>query len=118
MSRTSHINKLRVLRNAGLVLLLFTAVNVVFAVDGNLKNGGGSKTSSTSFSHLKKDLNFSLRDNFTYRSYHNLGMIKTDRSATISSLMTIQKGNVTIAMPYRQKVVLQKFKTPSAPSIR
>jgi hypothetical protein len=118
MFRQIHNRKQNLLRHAGVALLLFAAVNVAFAVDGTVRNGGGNKNSSASFSHLKKDLNFSLRDNFTYRSYHNLGIIRTDRGSTFSSLMTIQKGNVTIAMPYRQKVVLPRFKTPSAPSIR
>ena len=118
MSRFIHIDRSKVLRNTGMLLLLFTAAQVVFAVDGNLKNGGGSNANSTSFSHLKKDLNFSLRGNFTARSYRNLGSTKNDRVSTFNSLMTVQRGNVTIAMPYRQKVVLPKFKTPSAPTIR
>ena len=118
MSLLSHMNRRKVIRNAGVILLLFTAVQVVFAVDGNLKNGGGSNSGSVSFSHLKKDLKFSLRDNFTYRSYRNLNTIRNDRVSTFNSLVTVQKGNVTIAMPYRQKVILPKFKTPSAPAIR
>jgi hypothetical protein len=118
MFRSIHINRSKALRNSVFLLLLFTAAQVVLAVDGNLKNGGGSNAGSVSFSHLKKDLNFSLRDNFTNRSFHNLGSTRNDRVSTFNSLMTLQRGNVTIAMPYRQKVVLPKFKTPSAPTIR
>jgi hypothetical protein len=118
MLHFKSINRSRVLRNAGTFLLLFTAAQVVFAIDGNLKSGGGSSAGNTSFSHLKSDLKFSLRDNFTYRSYRNMGMSHNERVATFNSLMTVQRGNVTIAMPYRQKVILPKFKTPSAPSIR
>ncbi len=106
------------LRLAGLVLSLFVAGQVVFAVDGTLRSGGGSNAGSVSFSHLKQDLNISLRDNFSYRSYRNIGSIRNDRASTINSLMTVQRGNITIAMPYRQKVILPKFRTPSAPSIR
>jgi len=118
MSIFIPINRSKALRNTGLLLLLFTAAQVVFAVDGNLKNGGGSNAGSVSFSHLKKDLDFSLRGNFTSRSFHSLGSTRNDRVSTFNSLMTLQRGNVTIAMPYRQKVILPKFRTPSAPSIR
>jgi len=111
------MNMSKTYRNLGIFFLLFSVAQVVFAVDGKL-NGGGSNTGSTSFSHLKKDINLSLRENFSYRSNRSFGFSRNDQVSTFNSVMTLQRGNVTIAMPYRHKVILPKFRTPSAPSIR
>jgi hypothetical protein len=117
MSTIPHMNKAKAYRNLGILVLMFSVAQVVFAVDGKF-NGGGSNAGSASFSHLKKDINFSLHENFSYRSNRSFGFRSNDRVSSFNSMMTMQRGNVTIAIPYRNKVVLPKFRTPSAPSIR
>jgi hypothetical protein len=112
-----HIRIARLIRNAGIFAILFTAAQYVFAVDGKLNSGGGN-SGSTSFSHLKKDLNISLRYNLTYQGNRSFGFRQNDRVTTFNSLMTYQHGNVTIAMPYRHNVILPRFRTPSASAIR
>ncbi len=116
MKQTSPITRLQLLRNTGIFFLLFAVAQYGFAVDGRLNNGG--RNSSRSFSHLKTDLNLSLRNDFTYHNNRSFGFNKVDQVETFNSVMTFQRGNVTIAMPFKHKMAIQKFRTPSAPLIR
>ena len=97
-----------------IIFLVVGLTQGVFAVDGTM-NGGGSKKSS--FSTIKKDLNLSLRSGFSI-SNKSFGYRKSNKSMMFNSVMSFQKGNVTYFLPYKNRTILQKFKTPVAPSIR
>jgi hypothetical protein len=101
-------------KKIAIIFMIVGFTQYVFAVDGTL-NGGGSKKNS--FSTIKKDLNLSLRSGFNI-SNKSFGYKKSNKTMMFNSMMSFQKGNVTYFIPYKNKTILQKFKTPSAPSIR
>jgi hypothetical protein len=98
-----------------LVLGVFLVASTwAFAVDGifSSKSSGAS-----SFSNFKKELNLSLRSGFTFQG--NKTFDKSNiRKVELNGFVTLQKGNVFYHIPNKQKVILQKFKTPTAPVIR
>src|SRR5690606_13052000 len=106
----------RLVKKIAIVFAIFGLAQGVFAVDGTM-NGGGSKTSKKVFSSIKKDLNFSIHSGFNISS-KSFGYRKTAKGTVINTMISYQKGNVTYFMPYKHKPILQKFKTPTAPSIR
>lgn len=93
-------------------LAFFLATHTLFAVDGIIIRS--SRSSKSSFSNMKKTLNMSLNTGFTYRENKTLLLRKSDRMG-ITNVISYQKGNIKINMPYRSKPVLQKFKTPQKP---
>ncbi len=101
-------------KKTAIIFLIIGFTQYVFAVDGTM-NGGGSKKNS--FSSIKKDLNLSLRSGFNI-SNKSFGYKKSNKAMMFNSMMSFQKGNVTYFLPYKNKTILQKFRTPSAPSIR
>lgn len=92
--------------------LLFIVNHAVFAVDGIIIKS--AKSSKSSFSNLKKTLNMSLNTGFTYRENKTFILKKSDKIG-IYNVISFQKGNIKINMPYRSKPILQKFKTPQKP---
>ena len=95
--------------------LLLTLSAVVFAVDGVLTGG---KSSKSSLSTLKKDMKMPLRSGFSFqdnRTFPSGGQGKADE---LNSVMSVQKGNVTLYLPSKSRSIVQKFKTPAAPAIR
>lgn len=95
----------------GLLVALFLSVGV-FAVDGIVMK---SKSTKSSFSNMKKNLTLSLREGFYYKDNKSFGYRKNGGTSAFNSVITYQKGNVTYIMPYRNKVILNKFKTPQKP---
>jgi len=93
-----------------IVLALFSMAHYVFAVDGTMDGG---KKSTKAFSTLKSDLSFSLSSGYTYRGNKNFGTRRSANSIQSNSVITYQRGNVTWVLPYRNKTVLNKFKTPA-----
>ena len=92
--------------------VLFFASHALFAVDGIIIKS--AKSSKSSFSNMKKTLNISLNTGFSYRENKTIVLRKSDKIG-ISNVISYQKGNIKINMPYRSKPVLQKFKTPQKP---
>lgn len=101
------------MKNLMLVSLL-VASTCVFAIDGvfSVKKAGTS-----TFNHLKKDLNPNLRSGFTFQGNKSMEKPGTNKPE-LNGFVTFQKGNIYYHVPNRNKVVLQKFKTPVAPVIR
>jgi hypothetical protein len=62
---------------------------------------------------------FSLRSGFEYRGTRFLSQKKEPNGdITMYSIMRFEKGNTTYIYPYSHKIVLPKFTTPAAPSVR
>jgi hypothetical protein len=98
---------------AAIVAVVFSMSQYVFAIDGTL--GGGVKSKST-FSTIKKDLTLSLKSGYAFNS--NKSFNTRNHRGMYNSVVSYQKGNVTYYLPYKNKPILQKFRTPSAPVIR
>lgn len=96
---------------SGLLVALSISLGV-FAVDGIVMK---SKSTKSSFSNMKKNLTLSLREGFYYKDNKSFGYRKNGGISAFNSVITYQKGNVTYIMPYRNKVILNKFKTPQKP---
>ena len=99
-------------------MAIFGMTQYVFAVDGTLNGGGRSKSKNSTFSSIKKDLNISLKSGYNFNGNKSFGFQKKGKVSMFNSMVSYQKGNVTYYMPYHNKPILQKFKTPSAPVIR
>ncbi|MCU0381404.1 MAG: hypothetical protein MUE58_09475 [Chitinophagaceae bacterium] len=105
----------RFLGKTAIIAVVFSMSQYVFAIDGTL--GGGKNTSKSTFSTLKKDLNLSLKSGYTFNGNKTLGSSKSQKGM-LNSVISYHKGNITYYMPYKNKPILQKFKTPSASVIR
>jgi hypothetical protein len=88
---------------------------VVFAIDGTL--GGGKSGSKSTFSTLKKDLNISLKSGYAFGNNKSYGFSR-QQPGMFNSVVTYNKGNITYYVPMKNKPMIQKFRTPSAPVIR
>jgi hypothetical protein len=97
-----------------MLVSLLAASTCVFAIDGVF---GVKSTGVSSFNKLKKDLNPNLKSGFNFQSNKSMEKINS-KKVELNGFITFQKGNVYYHIPNRNKVVLQKFKTPVAPVIR
>ena len=93
-------------------LLVVVLSHTVYAVDGIIVR---SKSSKTSFSNMKRNLTLSLHSGFTYRDNRSFGFKKQGKENSFNSVITYQKGNITYVLPYKNRNILQKFKTPEKP---
>jgi hypothetical protein len=93
--------------------MIFVVTHTVYAVDGIIIKS--SKTSKSSFSNMKKTINISLNTGFSYRENKSFVYRKSDKVGNYNNVISFQKGNIKIMMPYRSKPILQKFKTPEKP---
>jgi hypothetical protein len=50
---------------------------------------------------------------FQFRGSQDLDLLKTDNSLEINSMIRLERGNTTYIFPYKYKVKVPKFKTPS-----
>jgi len=91
-------------------LLFFT--HAVMAVDGIIVK---SKSSKASYSNMKKNLSLSLSSGFSYRENKSFVFRKIGKDNSFNSVITYQKGNITYMLPYRNRTVLNRFKTPVKP---
>lgn len=101
------------MRKMAVLAMVFVATHTVYAVDGIIIKS--SKSSKSSFSNMKKTLNISLNSGFSYRDNRTFVYRKTDKVGNFNNVISFQKGNVKIMMPYKSKSILQKFKTPEKP---
>lgn len=90
------------------VLICATAV---FAVDGIIVK----TKSSSAFSSMKKNLSLSLSSGFVYHDNRSLGFKKGGKNGEFNSIISYQKGNIKYILPYKNKNIVQKFKTPQKP---
>lgn len=111
----SGISSLR--KSAFAVLLIVVAAGAVHAVDGILTSGGRS-SSKSAYSTLKKDFKMSLQSGFTFHDNRNFGPLRAGSVGQVNSVMSLQKGNVTLYLPTRTKSLTNRFRTPSAPVVR
>ena len=118
MKPVNHFKYFSFIRKTLVVMAIFGLNQFVFAVDGTMNGGGKSKKSSTTFSNIKKDLNLSLKSGYSFNGNKSFGFDKKGKISMFNTVVSYQKGNVTYYLPYKNKPVLQKFKTPSAPVIR
>ena len=88
---------------------------VVLAVDGIVTK---SRSSKSSFSNMKKNLALSLHSGFAYHDNKSFGFKKVEKDHFYNSIISLQKGNITYILPYKNKILLQKFKTPQKPASR
>jgi hypothetical protein len=62
---------------------------------------------------------YSLRAGFEYSGFKVLSVKKDGNGdLNLTSMMRYEKGNTTYIYPYKHKVTVPKFKTPTPPSIR
>lgn len=100
------------IRQSIALLAVLVLSHAVFAVDGIVVK---SKSSKASFSNMKKNLTLNLNAGFTYNSNRSFGFRKTGKENMFNSVIAYQKGNITYMLPYKNKSILQKFKTPQKP---
>jgi hypothetical protein len=91
----------------------FVFAHALFAVDGIIIKS--NRSSKSSFSNMKKTLNLSLNTGFTFRDNKLYLSKKLDKVGNFNNVISLQKGNIKIMFPYRNKPILQKFKTPEKP---
>lgn len=94
------------------LVLVVVLSHTVYAVDGIIVR---SKSSKSAFSNMKRNLTLSLHSGFSYRDNRSFGFKKQGKENNFNSVITYQKGNITYVLPYKNKNVLQKFKTPEKP---
>ena len=94
-------------------VLILGITHAVFAVDGIVTK---SRSSKASFSNLKKNLSLSLHSGFSYHDNKSFGFKKVDKDHFFNSMISFQKGNITYILPYKNKMLLHKFKTPQKPA--
>jgi len=112
MLKFSHISFSKWMRPAAVMVLSVALSATVFAIDGIVMK---SKSSKSSFSNMKKHLSLSLREGFSYRDNKAFGFKRHGNTVMFNNVITYQKGNVTYIIPYKNRVVLNKFKTPVKP---
>jgi hypothetical protein len=86
--------------------------HAALAVDGIIVK---SKSSKTSFSNMKKNLTLNLNAGFTYAGNRSFGFRKVGKDNMFNSVISYQKGNITYMIPYKNRGILQRFKTPQKP---
>ena len=100
-------------KSAAALILLIGLSQLVLAVDGIIVK---SKSSKSSFSNMKKNLTLTLHSGFSYHDNRSFGFNKIEKNRSFNSIISYQKGNITYILPYKNKTLLQKFKTPQKPN--
>ena len=79
--------------------------------DDKMKN---NKYSLKNFSTLRHTFSiYSLKSRLRYTSSDIISQFHTSEGLSINTMMTYDKGNTTYIMPYKYKVRIPKFKTPT-----
>lgn len=94
-----------------LLTLLFLSITV-FAVDGIVSK---SKSSKAAYSNMKRNLSLNLSSGYAYRDNRSFGFRKGNKENAFNTIITYQKGNITYILPYKNKSVIHRFKTPEKP---
>jgi hypothetical protein len=107
LSSAHHVFK----KSVALVAVIVLS-HTALAVDGIIVK---SKSSKASFSNMKKNLTLNLNAGFTYAGNRSFGFRKSGKENMFNSVISYQKGNITYMIPYKNKGILQRFKTPQKP---
>jgi hypothetical protein len=91
------------------MLLIAGGSQIVLAIDGIIIK---SRSSNSTFSNMKKNLTLNLHTGFSYNDNKSFGFVKNERHNSFKSVISYQKGNIKYNIPYKNKIILQKFKTP------
>lgn len=103
---------MNIIRKSVALVAVIVLSHAVFAVDGIIVK---SKASKSSFSNMKKNLTLNLNAGLTYAGNRSFGFKKVGKESTFNSVISYQKGNITYMLPYKNKGILQRFKTPQKP---
>jgi hypothetical protein len=103
---------MHIFRKSVALVAVIVLSHTVFAVDGIIVK---SKTSKSSFSNMKKNLTLNLNAGFTYSGNRSFGFRKVGKENMFNSVISYQKGNITYMLPYKNRGILQRFKTPQKP---
>lgn len=107
-----QLSKMNIFRKSVALIAVIVLSHTVFAVDGIIVK---SKSSKSSFSNMKKNLTLNLNSGFTYSGNRSFGFRKVGGEHMFNSVISYQKGNITYMIPYKNKTILQRFKTPQKP---
>ncbi len=94
-----------------IAFMVLLCAHAVKAVDGIVVK---SKASKASFSNMKKNLSLNLSSGFSYKDNRSFGFKKMGDQ--FNSMITYQKGNITYVLPYKNKALIHRFKTPQKPN--
>ncbi len=103
---------LHVFKKSLALVAVIVLSHAAMAVDGIIIK---SKSSKASFSNMKKNLTLNLHAGFTYAGNRSFGFRKVGKENMFNSVISYQKGNITYMIPYKNKGILQRFKTPQKP---
>ena len=108
-------------RKIVIALLLVCATHLSMgSFTGTVDEKSKSKYSLKNFNKnfYKRTSPFSLTAGFKYKGSEVMGTRKDATGVTYSSMMRFEKGNTTYIYPYKHKVNVPLFKTPTAPSVQ
>ena len=103
---------LHVFKKSIALVAVIVLSHAALAVDGIVVK---SKSSKASFSNMKKNLTLNLNAGFTYSGNRSFGFRKVGKENMFNSVISYQKGNITYMIPYKNRGILQRFKTPQKP---
>ena len=104
-----------------IAVLFACATQLAFAsFTGTIGESSKDKYSLKNFNKnfYKKASPYSLRAGFQYKGIQTVSQQKNATGITYNNMMRFEKGNVTYIYPYKHKVTVATFKTPSASSIQ
>ena len=108
-------------RKLAIALVLVCATHISMgSFTGTVDEQAKSKYSLKNFNKnfYKKASPFSLTAGFQYKGIQVMSQQKTITGITFNSMIRYDKGNTTYIYPYKHKVNVPVFKTPTPPSIR
>jgi hypothetical protein len=105
------------LRIAAAAILLAVSINI-YAAKGDAKNKKAVVLRFTGF-ELKgfNNLNMFTKTGFLLKMNNVSTVDKAPQTTNVNSVMTVQRGNTTFVYPYKYKVSVPLFKTPTAPKL-
>ena len=109
-------------KKAMMALLLVGVAHLAFAsFTGSSENKSKNLYSLKNFNKnfYKSASPFSLRAGFQYKGSQLISIKKEENGEyTLSSMMRYEKGNTVYIYPYKHKISVPKFKTPTPPTFR
>lgn len=98
------------------VLLAFATQIAIASFTGTIGESSKNKYSLKNFNKhfYKKASPYSLRAGFQYKGTQIVSQQKDATGITYNNMMRFEKGNTTYIYPYKHKVRVSAFKTPSA----
>jgi hypothetical protein len=119
MNRTGTYTKILAV---ALLFVLFST-NIVWATySGTVdEHANANKFSLKNLAKMQKTYTLStlrLDNGYSFKSSEELSRQKTTNGVEVQSMIRLEKGNTTYVYPYKYKVQVPKFKTPTPPSYR